>query len=250
MKKILIPEELFGLKSHGLEEDDLADRLNSRYTVRALVLCILIILAKTYVGKPINCWTPAQFQKPHNTYANSICWLKGTYYLPTEEITIPDRSRPRLSYYQWTTYILFGMSLLFYAPKIFWHTLTRQSGLDLRRLTKAIKEDIKGDKGLDIVKKSLNSYLDYERGRTCCGGQLKNFNFRLVILYFLIKVLYFINCLGQFFLLNAFLSFQFSSYGFEVLSHFFRRGDLFESPRFPRVTMCDFMIRHLGSNQH
>jgi hypothetical protein len=26
--------------------------------------------------------------------------------------------------------------------------------------------------------------------------------------------------------------------------------DWFESPRFPRITMCDFMVRRLGSNQH
>ncbi|CAF1474879.1 unnamed protein product, partial [Rotaria sordida] len=40
---------------------------------------------------------------------NSICWLKGTYYLPTKEIEIPDRSKPRtyfISYYQWTSLIL------------------------------------------------------------------------------------------------------------------------------------------------
>jgi hypothetical protein len=27
----------------------------------------------------------AQFSGTHNTYTNSICWLKGSYYLPTEE---------------------------------------------------------------------------------------------------------------------------------------------------------------------
>jgi hypothetical protein len=34
------------------------------------------------------------------------------------------------------------------------------------------------------------------------------------------------------------------------MSKLFNGEDWFESPRFPRVTMCDFMIRHLGSNQH
>jgi hypothetical protein len=27
----------------------------------------------------------AQFTGPHVAYTNSICWLKGSYYLPTEE---------------------------------------------------------------------------------------------------------------------------------------------------------------------
>ena len=67
---------------------------------------------------------------------------------------------------------------------------------------------------------------------------------------FFIKILYVINVVVQFILLNAFLAFQFTSYGFEALGKLFSGADWFESPRFPRVTMCDFMIRHLGSNQH
>jgi hypothetical protein len=27
----------------------------------------------------------AEFKGQHDGYANSICWLKGSYYLPTEE---------------------------------------------------------------------------------------------------------------------------------------------------------------------
>ncbi|CAF4786861.1 unnamed protein product, partial [Rotaria magnacalcarata] len=39
----------------------------------------------------------SQFKEIHFEYINSICWLKGTYYLPTDEITIPDRSKPRIN---------------------------------------------------------------------------------------------------------------------------------------------------------
>ncbi len=30
-------------------------------------------------------FTIDEFAPPHIEYANSICWLKGSYYLPTEE---------------------------------------------------------------------------------------------------------------------------------------------------------------------
>ncbi|CAM2723184.1 unnamed protein product [Rotaria socialis] len=39
----------------------------------------------------------AQFEEIHFKYINSICWLKGTYYLPTDDTTIPDRSTPRIN---------------------------------------------------------------------------------------------------------------------------------------------------------
>ena len=85
MDKIIISEDRYGRKFNHFENDDLIDRLNSRYTVMALVLCIIIVSGKLYVGEPINCWTPAQFTGTHNAYTNSICWLKGSYYLPTDD---------------------------------------------------------------------------------------------------------------------------------------------------------------------
>ncbi|CAF5132299.1 unnamed protein product, partial [Rotaria magnacalcarata] len=50
----------YGRKLNRFEDDDLIDRLNSRYTVMALVMCIFIITGKAYVGDPINCWTPGK----------------------------------------------------------------------------------------------------------------------------------------------------------------------------------------------
>ncbi|CAF1594721.1 unnamed protein product, partial [Adineta steineri] len=111
MDKILISEDRYGRKQNHFEDDDLIDRLNSRYTVMVLML--------------------SQFSGTHNAYTNSICWLKGSYYLPTEEITIPDRSKPRpyhMSYYQWTPFILLGMAMFFLLPKFIWHVFTRKGG--------------------------------------------------------------------------------------------------------------------------
>ena len=58
MDKLLISEERYGRKANHFEDDDFVDRLNSRYTVMVLMLCIFLITGKTYVGDPINCWTP------------------------------------------------------------------------------------------------------------------------------------------------------------------------------------------------
>ncbi|CAF0896310.1 unnamed protein product [Adineta steineri] len=236
MDKILISEDRYGRKQNHFEDDDLIDRLNSRYTVMVLMF--------------------SQFSGTHNSYTNSICWLKGSYYLPTEEITIPDRSKPRpyhMSYYQWTPFILLGMAMFFLLPKFIWHVFTRKGGFNIRRLVQTIKDKPDAEKGVDFVKRTLKTYIDTQNklhGSVCCGVRCRNFYVSYTVTYFIIKILYTINTLAQFFLLNSFLSFHFTGYGVEALSKLFSGDDWFESPRFPRVTMCDFMIRHLGSNQH
>lgn len=57
----MISEDRYGRKINHLENDDLIDRLNSRYTVMMLVLFIFVVSGKLYVGNPINCWTPGMF---------------------------------------------------------------------------------------------------------------------------------------------------------------------------------------------
>ena len=68
--------------------------------------------------------------------------------------------------------------------------------------------------------------------------------------YMFIKFLYCVNAISQFFLLNAFLAMDFHMYGFDLLSRLIHDGELsIASPRFPRVTLCDFEIRQLQNLQ-
>ena len=49
-----------------------------------------LVTTKQFVGQPITCWCPAQFTESHREYADSICWVSNTYYLPMET-TIPGK---------------------------------------------------------------------------------------------------------------------------------------------------------------
>ena len=80
----------------------------------------------------------------------------------------------------------------------------------------------------------------------CCGRRRGNY---LVVLYLLTKVLYIANVIGQLFALNQFLGTDFHLYGIEVIKALARGEDWTASPRFPRVTMCDFKVRRLGNVQ-
>jgi len=79
-----------------------------------------------------------------------------------------------------------------------------------------------------------------------CGRRHGNY---LVSLYLLVKLLHLVNVVGQLFVLNAFLGQSFHLYGIDVLRSLVAGDDLTTSPRFPRVTMCDFKIRRLGNVQ-
>lgn len=80
--------------------------------------------------------------------------------------------------------------------------------------------------------------------RTCClvGGRTQG-NF-LVACYLLIKLLYAANAVGQLFLLDAFLGIDYHMYGFRVIDKLIRGHNWDMAERFPKVTLCDFDIRH------
>jgi hypothetical protein len=128
------------------------------------------------------------------------------------------------------------MTLFFLFPRVLWHALPRQSGVNVRRLVKGIKGNTDaqysshGTLGCRYLCRKL--YIGHTLG---CFG---------------LKLLYVTNTISQFFLLNAFLSLDFTNYGVEALKKIYYGEDWFESPRFPRITMCDFMVRRLGSNLH
>lgn len=67
--------------------------------------------------------------------------------------------------------------------------------------------------------------------------------------YLFIKLLYVANIVFQFFILNVFLSMDYSVYGIEVIQNLIQTGEFKDSPRFPRVTLCDFEIRQLANVQ-
>lgn len=79
-----------------------------------------------------------------------------------------------------------------------------------------------------------------------CGRRRGNY---LVSLYLFVKLLMFANAVGQLFLVNAFLGQDFHLYGIQVIRSIIEGDDWTASPRFPRVTMCDFKVRRLGNVQ-
>ncbi|CAF3655313.1 unnamed protein product [Rotaria socialis] len=250
-------------------DDDIIDRFNHRFTVIILVTFTAFVSAKQFIGDPISCWAPSHFSASQIAYTNSICWLKGTYYLDVYSHLIPHRTQNsefRIAYYQYIPYILLIMALFFYLPHIVWRNISRRIGFDLRSIIQNVKQVL--NTNMNQVTLQIHIALVYNSSKYVVGDNktrrrlfdilqsTRGHRCHLTLLYIFVKTLYMVNCLFQFYFLSAILSFPFHTFGIEWLSTIFRKvhsrvnTEPNESKWFPRVVMCDFMVRHLGSNQH
>ena len=255
------------LKTH--RDDDFVDRLSRTYTATLLTIFACIVSTKQFVGDPISCWCPAHFTDSHRQYTNTICWISNTYYIPFEQ-RIPDadekiwRSKRVVSYYQWIPLMLMCMLLCSLIPAFIWRFLMLRSGIDVSSVIDAASACQRAsyaeirEKTVRYMINQIDRYLmaqrDYTKG--CCmrirhllakycfliGGK-RHGNY-LTVAYLVIKILYLINAVGQLFLLDQFLGIDYHLYGIHVLSRLLRGEDWAVSERFPRVTLCNFEIRH------
>ena len=232
-----------------------------------------------FFGDPMVCWVPAHFSDSHEEYTKQYCWVRNTYYLPFDE-RIPRQEdtykREYLPYYQWVPIILMVQALLFHLPCTVWRSLSAKSGIDLndfiekaevlpclpepdepdeeslrskalRHLSGILVRFIKSQN--QEKKMACTLSLKHILSRTCfrcCGRVHGNY---LFILYMCTKVLYLANIFGQLFILNWVLGMEYHIYGFEIIKGMVRGTDWSESGAFPRVTMCDFLLRRLGNLQ-
>ena len=259
-------------QSKSRNDDDWVDRLSHRYSTAVLVIFAIIVSTKQYVGEPINCWVPAHFTGNHEEYTNNYCWIRNTYYLPWED-HIPKEheydKRHMIPYYQWIPMILLVQALMFYLPCMVWRTMNNRSGIDVNNIVEAgetfqnAEMAESRDKTLRYMTKQMDRYLhNAKQPPPGCAGRLKAILTRaccficgrkygnyLVALYLVVKLLYIANVIGQLFVLNQFLGTDYHMYGIDVLRALSVGEDWTASPRFPRVTMCDFKVRRLGNVQ-
>ncbi|XP_076458059.1 innexin unc-9-like [Babylonia areolata] len=259
-------------KLQGARDDDWADRTSHLYTVVLLCIFTAMVSSAQYVGDPINCWCPAEFPSFHVSYTKSICWISNTYFLPTDNLIPKDidrRQEGEITYYQWVPIIFLFMALLFKTPNVIWRLGHSYSGLNMEKVISMAEktQQVDSHEERDTKLQNLAKYLDcwlytYRHYRynmivrvrqklagVFCFWLSKRDGSFLMGFYLFVKLLYCINIVVQFFLLNAFLSMEYNVFGFEVLDRIRRGEDAVHNARFPRVTLCDFLIRQM-TNVH
>jgi hypothetical protein len=130
-----------GLSSR--HDDDLTDRLVSRYSASVFVALCAIVTTSTYVGNPINCWCPAQFTGTHAAYANAKCLISPTYHVPFEDVLPQDAKRDKqeahINYYVWVPFILLAEACLCVLPSVFWKSCYKGVGLNVPSLIERLE---------------------------------------------------------------------------------------------------------------
>jgi hypothetical protein len=266
---------LFGFarwsKLLGTKDDDWADRVSHLWTVGLLTFCALFVSTTQFVGEPIQCWCPAQFTGSYVSYTKNICWVSNTYYIPMDEsipINIKERHNKEINYYQWVPIILIFQALLFKVPNLIWKMSNTSCGLNIDKIVSSaestqFEKPEHREQSIYPVAKYIDRWLQARRqykynllsrlrrrfANIFCFWLAKRDGKYLTGLYMSIKLLFVANAAIQFFFLNLFLSMDYSAYGLEVIQSLITTGEFKESPRFPRVTLCDFEIRQLQNIQ-
>jgi len=152
--------------------DDSLDRLNRKYTVIILLLVMMPVCTKQFLGQPIRCFSPQYFSDAQGDYVNSYCWTASTYYIVWGQdvtykgedlkLNTPIISQPgpnkqssgntgfmgtlikgrkiEVSYYQWVPIILGAQAFCFHVPFILWHSLATNSGIRVAFVLNGIGE--------------------------------------------------------------------------------------------------------------
>ncbi|KAF7637784.1 Innexin [Meloidogyne graminicola] len=242
--------------------DDPVDRLNYFVTSSLLTFFALMVSAKQYVGSPIQCWMPMEFKGGWEQYAEDYCFIQNTYYVaPEEEIPaeVTERDERQFGYYQWVPIMLALQAVMFYLPNWIWKTLHQQSGVDLETAisdARSLRSMSSSKRHQEMIKLAqyLNETLElHETHRTpkyfFCLRFGRSLGSYVSSLYLIIKLLYLVNVLAQFFLLNAFIGHGFAFWGWTAIQSLWLGDGWQDSPVFPRVSLCDFRVRRLA-NMH
>ncbi|KAE9419475.1 hypothetical protein Angca_006650 [Angiostrongylus cantonensis] len=248
-------------------DDDSCDRLNYYYTPMLFVLFSLTLSAKQYVGQPIQCWIPAQFtgnfhlifHRAWEQYSENYCFVQNTYFVRPDHYipdSIVDRENNEIGYYQWVPFILGLQAILFYLPALFWRLFNWQSGIAVKSLVRMARDTTnmqldRKREAVAVVGAHIHDSLRVQRRISQFNGltQCVHRGMYLNTLYLFVKVLYLVQVLCQFLILNSFLSTNYTMWGFGILNDLLHGREWEESGHFPRVTMCDFEVRVLG-NKH
>ncbi|XP_069108617.1 innexin unc-9-like isoform X2 [Argopecten irradians] len=258
-------------KLRGSTSDDWIDRISHMYTVIMLVIFAIVVSSGQFFGDPIHCWCPAEFTDAFEEYTKYVCWISNTYYIPMKD-SIPDedeiRQEKELTYYQWIPLILLLQAFLFKIPNIAWRMLNTQAGINIDKIVRLAEETQEGspEDRMETIEnlakymdKWLGTYQEYKRNIIvrvraqmtkvmCCLMNRRAGTF-LTGLYMIIKIVYVVNVISQFFILNAFMATDYNMYGFQYIESLINNEPVRENPRFPRVTLCDFRIRQLQNVQ-
>ncbi|KAI6180529.1 Innexin family-containing protein [Aphelenchoides besseyi] len=229
-------------------DDDAVDRAVYATTVYILSFFAIFVMAKQYVGDPLQCWISAEYTSSWEKYIENYCFVENTYFVNG---TIPDDQTKRktleLRYYQWIPYLLSIQALLCYAPKLIFKLLYSFSDLRVTDLVQLAYRECKQKFGAEAkIGSTIASKLIVRR-------EVKvrlHFDWYLTAIYLLMKVLFIVALFAQLIIMNFFVAQSNMFWGWNILQGLVNGQDWRTTGLFPRVTFCDLATRDVGQSRH
>uniref|UniRef100_A0AC35FXI7 Innexin n=1 Tax=Panagrolaimus sp. PS1159 TaxID=55785 RepID=A0AC35FXI7_9BILA len=175
----------------------------------------LLTSAKQYFGSPIQCFTPAEFGKSWENYAETYCFINNIYKLPMEqEFPDPADRKDQISYYRWVPLILLCQGCSFYLINALWEFLNKKSVINCEEIVKDAQTCTLKEKNRQTKLENISQYIfDTFRYEFPLNGHFYNNGYCTATFYLLTKFLNLINCCLNLFLLESFLGTQLLKYG-------------------------------------
>jgi len=231
------------LKFDAVCIDNNVFRLHYKATVMILIVASVLVTSRQYIGDPIDCMVDGVPGGVMDTY----CWIHGTFSIPErwigkQGVDVPhpgvapiawDGKEPVYhKYYQWVCYVLFLQAGLFYAPRLLW------KGIEGGRLRMLVEGMFEPKFVVDKAGRSerITTIVKYFRDNR--GGHTF-----YCLKFIMCEVLNFVNVIGQMFLMDKFLGYEFSTYGLSVLGYSEMDAQNRPDPMavvFPKVSKCSF----------
>jgi len=233
--------------------DNFAFKLHYRVSFVVLLVCMLLVTAKQYIGDPISCIADGV---PGGTL-DLYCWIHSTFSVPSRWGQISDEyseGAPHLAgrtnphpgvapldpgeevvyhkYYQWVVFVLFLQAAMFYIPRVLWkHWEGGLMKMLVGDLTDPLMLINKEDRSKRVL--FIKKYFQ-ESTKSHAGYAVK---------FFLCEALALVNVVGQIYFTDKFLGNEFTTYGWDVLSVTAGNPEDRADPMnivFPKVTKCTF----------
>jgi len=237
-------------------------RMFSKFTFSALIICCGLVTLQQLIGEHIRCVLPDK-EDVRPKALQQYCFIMSTYTLPhlynDTNMTMSahfgvgtydkdsDQERKFHAYYQWVPFVLFFQAILFYVPHMIWKAFEGNKiktfcNLELGDAIKMKHRKIINEVGPDGPKNKEKKEQQLSKAATCFVAYLGYNNFYAAV-YAFCELLNFIIVILNIFMTDAFLGYEFSTYGHKVVGFLSEDPENRQDPMsivFPKVTKCDF----------
>ncbi|CAJ0586915.1 unnamed protein product, partial [Mesorhabditis spiculigera] len=250
---------LWGIKKRHV--DDIVDVIHYYWTTRLLILLALLISAKQWVGKPIQCWVPKEFSGAWEQYIEDYCFVHATYFAP---ISIGGKLDPQLkeeaavTYYQWVPIDLIVRALLFYIPfRLYRNMLWNAGGRVVETIVGVAISATQADNNTkEYNEKQDRKTYEAKIQRTAdmlytwVAHQPERQITWSTTCYMILKTLNLINVLLQLWSFAWMFGYD-QSWALQAMSSIMEHNERSwaSTGMFPRVVFCDTSIKNLGNVQ-